>query len=46
VLDQATGATSQWLPLSGAITDDWWRITATVGGTTPSFRFAVILGIA
>jgi hypothetical protein len=46
VLTQATGATSQWLPLSGAITDDWWRITATVGGTSPSFRFAVILGIA
>jgi hypothetical protein len=46
VLDQATGATSQWLPLSGAITDDWWRITATVGGTSPSFRFAVVLGIA
>jgi hypothetical protein len=46
VLDQATGATSQWLPLSGAITDDWWRITVTVGGSTPSFRFAVVLGIA
>jgi hypothetical protein len=46
VFAQATGTTSEWLPLSSAITDDWWRITATVGGSTPSFRFAVIIGIA
>jgi hypothetical protein len=46
VFAQATATTSEWLPLSGAITDDWWRITVTVGGSTPSFRFAVVLGIA
>lgn len=33
-------------PVAGAITDDWWRIYWTVGGTnTPSFTFAVVVGI-
>lgn len=31
--------------LAGAITDDYWRITWTIGGTSPSFSFAVVLGI-
>ena len=26
------------------ITDDWWRIVATIGGTSPVFNFAVALG--
>lgn len=29
-----------------AITDTWWRISYTIGGTnTPSFQFAVVMGI-
>ncbi len=33
-------------PVAGAITDDWWRIYWTIGGTdTPSFTFAVAVGI-
>lgn len=43
---QATAVTSQWAtPVAGAITDDWWRIQYTIGGTTPSFDFAVAIGI-
>jgi len=30
---------------SGAITDDYWRVTYTIGGTSPSFTFVVVLGI-
>lgn len=29
----------------GAIADDYWRAVWTIGGTGPSFRFAVALGI-
>lgn len=42
---QATGATAQWQSAAGPITDDWWRITYTIGGTSPSFTFAVNVGI-
>ena len=42
---QATAINGQWQKVAGAITDDWWRITATIGGTTPSFPFVVVLGV-
>lgn len=42
---QATAATSEWKELSGAITDQWWRVSYTIGGTSPSFTFAVTFGI-
>jgi len=44
---QATGATSEWAtPVAGAVTDTWWRISYTVGGTDdPAFNFVVVLGI-
>lgn len=42
---QATGRTSQLSSLAGAVTDDYWRITYTIGGSTPSFEFAVVAGI-
>ncbi len=42
---QATDVTSEWGSVGGAITDDYWRITYTVGGTSPSFAFAVTAGI-
>lgn len=33
-------------PVSGAITDTWWRVAYTIGGTgSPSFSFVVVLGI-
>lgn len=32
-------------PISGAITDDWWRVNYTIGGGSPSFTFAVLIGI-
>ncbi len=42
---QATGTTNRWEEISGPITDDYWRISWTLGGTSPSFTFAVIFGI-
>ncbi len=44
---QATGPTSEWAtPVAGPITDDWWRVSWTIGGTDdPSFTFAVAIGI-
>lgn len=42
---QATGRTSELLSLAGAVTDDYWRVTYTIGGSTPSFAFAVTCGI-
>lgn len=37
---------SEWKELSGAVTDDYWRVNYTIGGTSPSFTFAVVLAIA
>lgn len=31
---------------AGPITDTWWKVNWTIGGTTPSFLFFVTLGIA
>lgn len=42
---QGTEKTSEFKTLDGPVTDDWWRIAFTIGGTTPSFTFAVVLGI-
>jgi hypothetical protein len=42
---QATAITSQWLSVAGPVTDDWWRVGITIGGTDPSFRFVVAAGI-
>jgi hypothetical protein len=36
---------SDWQSAAGAITDDWWRVTYTIGGTDPSFTFVVAVGI-
>jgi len=35
----------QWSIIPGAVTDTWWRVTWTIGGTTPSYLFAVTAGI-
>lgn len=42
----ATAIGWQFLTLPGAITDGFWRAEWTISGTTPSFTFAVALGIA
>lgn len=40
------GANALWAaPVSGAITDTWWRVNYTITGTTPSFQFVVPVGI-
>lgn len=44
-LAQATAASSEFKSAAGAITDTYWRVDWTVGGTSPSFTFAVVLGI-
>lgn len=43
---QQTAAGDEWQELAGAITDTWWDIDWTIGGTSPSFLFAVCLAIA
>lgn len=48
---QATGSssyTSQWAtPVAGAITDGFWRVSYTIGGSaTPTFPVAVVIGVA
>lgn len=43
---QKTGISSQHMSLVGAITDDYWRVNYTIGGTdSPSFTFVVVIGI-
>lgn len=42
----ATGTTAEWQSAAGAITDTWWRVSYTIAGTSPSFTFATIVGIA
>lgn len=43
---QATGKTSEYLILDGPITDDYWRISYTIGGTgSPNFAFMIVVGI-
>lgn len=42
----ASAIGAQFRSLDGPITgDNWWRITATFTGTTPSFRFLVVAGV-
>jgi len=44
---QATAITSEWISLAGPLTDDWFYVTWTIGGTdTPTFTFVVVVGIA
>lgn len=42
---QATATTSELVTASGAIADDWFRISATIGGTSPSFKALLVVGI-
>ena len=43
---QATTITSELLSVSGAVTDDYWRSSWTIGGTnTPTFRFVNIIAL-
>ena len=41
----ATGRTSELMSAAGAITDDYWRVSYTIAGTSPSFTFAVTCGV-
>lgn len=36
---------SEWKSLAGAVTDDWWRVSWTIAGSTPSYTIACVLGI-
>lgn len=43
---QATAASAQFSSVAGAITDDYWRVSYTIGGSaTPTFAFAVTIGV-
>lgn len=43
---QATGKTHQFASVAGPITDTWFRVKHTIGGTDPSFRYFVLVGVA
>ncbi|MDP8928672.1 MAG: hypothetical protein M3O70_08890 [Actinomycetota bacterium] len=43
--DQVTDVGGQWKTAAGPLTDTWWRVSYTIGGTAPSFRFQVVVGI-
>lgn len=43
---QQTAIGSDWQSAAGAITDDWFRVSYSIGGTNPSFTFVVAVGIA
>lgn len=34
------------VPVAGPITDDWWRVSWTLGGAAPSFDFINVIGFA
>lgn len=42
----ATTNRAQWGSVAGSVTDDYWRVSYTIGGTgTPTFAFVVTVGI-
>lgn len=46
IFAQATAIGAQYAtPVAGPITDNWWRVAYTIGGTTPSFTAVVVVGI-
>ena len=42
---QKSGVGQDWQTKDGAVADDWWRLSYTIGGTLPSFTLAVVAGI-
>ena len=43
---QKTAISAEFASLAGAITDDYWRVNFTIGGSdTPTFKFVVCIGI-
>lgn len=42
----ATGPTSQFLSVAGAVTDGFWRVVMTISGGTPSLTAACAFGVA
>lgn len=43
-LSQMTAAGWRFSTISGAVTDDYWRLKFTIGGTSPSFTIAAAMG--
>lgn len=42
---QQTGVGADWQSAAGAITDTHWRVSYTIGGSSPSFTFQCLVGI-
>lgn len=42
---QQSAVGSEWQSAAGAVTDTYYRVAVTIGGTDPSFTFAVCLGL-
>lgn len=46
VFTSANAVSSQLGTVAGAVTDTWWRVAWTLGGSSPSFLIAVAAGIS
>lgn len=44
--NQQTAIGSDWQSAAGPVSDTWYRVSFTIGGTSPSFSFIVAVGIA
>jgi hypothetical protein len=46
-LSTATATTNRWQVgvISGAVSDSWWRVSHTLGGTSPVWGYTVVVGI-
>ncbi|MCG8670210.1 MAG: hypothetical protein MI867_12405 [Pseudomonadales bacterium] len=40
-----TSTSAELISSAGAITDTWWRVVWTIGGTTPVYAIRVVIGI-
>ena len=42
---QATAITKEYATVTGAISDDWFRVEYTIAGADPSFEFICLIGV-
>lgn len=42
---QFTAVGAELKSINGPVTDDWWRLVVTIGGTTPAFKLAGFIAV-
>lgn len=42
-LGPLTSAGAAWAVVDGPVSDDWWRVSWTISGTSPSIQFAAVI---